>query len=244
MQKAKRLANGKKLSDVDARVFLNTGFLPAEFEGVAPHDMIDTWDYSQEAPEVPVYRELPESLRRLQELESRRSSADGWSPEAKEAYFAAFPDSRRVTLGEPEVAIVTGEEMEARRGESATTQLASEPEQQESPQPPVGSLPDKIRWENYDFNELLSKSYDFFAVGVPIDQHLRMALSKLRGKRKQWDQLLKRQYNLHFYERCSCQSGEFEVVLYFRAEPELYVAIMLQDNLLYRFFFVRAISTV
>jgi hypothetical protein len=242
MQKAKRLDSGKKLSDVDTRVFLNTGFLPAEFDGVAPHDLIETWDFSQEAPAVPVYAEMPESLRRLQELESRRSTShDGWSPEARDRYFASFPNARAVTQGEPEVVAVTGEEMAARRGEAAVDRPAVE--SPDTPQPPAGSLPDKIDWRNYDFHDLLSKSYDFFATGAPIDQSLRMALSKLRGKRKDWDVMLASKLDLHPYEKQSCSDGEFAIALYFRRVPELYVALMTQDNLLYRFFFIRAIST-
>lgn len=244
MQPAKRLANGKKLSEVDARIYQNTGELPAGYEEVAPHELFDTLDFGQFAHEIKTYSSLPKSLQFILETEmaNQATSFDGWSKERREAYYAAFGESRppKEEPDGPVMAIFTGDQITA-----AEAKEREEPQQQpdaelEVPAAPL-EMPEKISWAGSSLDELCTHACDFFSSGTVFDQELRAALSKLRGKSRPgaWDNLLASRLSLHPYERYSCTG--FEVVVYYRARPQAYVALLFQAEKLFKFFFLRSI---
>jgi hypothetical protein len=238
------MANGKKLTAVDARIYEKTGEVPPEFQDAAPHELTETLDFGMFAHEIKTYSSIPPVLQFILETEMEKDSTGqhGWSEARRAAYFSHFAEARPATEQEPVTAMFTAEQKQAGEEEERAASRPAVPEG-EAPAAPL-EMPEKIDWSQHSFDGLCSKSPDYFCGGMQPDPHLKAALSKLRGKSRPggWDSLLASRLDLHFYEQESCADGTFTVAVYFRSRPQAYVALLFQAGQLFKFFFLRSIA--
>lgn len=245
LPRSKRLDDGKKLSQVDHDVYQSTGMLPDGFQEAPPHELGDTYDWSQDAPPIQRYDTRPEILARIlaREMEGESTTYQAWSTERREDYFNAFPTARPGKAedpDEPQMVIRTGEEMrlarqqegEVREEKRKKVSFADEDDDEGPPLDPPGL----VSWAKYGLDQLMTLGPDHFK-GSGVDRELKVELSNLVGKHENnWAKLLKNLLGLRRFN--TEDTPQFRVETYYQPKPLCYLALLFEKTRLMKFFFI------
>jgi len=256
---AKRQATEKKLTDLDRRVYEETGILPDDFpQDLPPHEMGETLDWSQFAGEIKRHKTLPASLAFVLEAEMAGTELN------LKQWHKRFPESNPATwahMGETTVVALTGEELRRQRREDRGE---TEKEPSEIPAitndriqhwggmadtwiiPPktefqfdsqLLSVPEKIPWHNYSADDLMRFiPQKFLSPGSAADPQLDLTLSKTKQKVRDWDSWMQDRLGLLFYDS---SSNTHRLRTYYRTEPVTFVTLYIgQKEELLRYFFL------
>jgi hypothetical protein len=237
---AKRQATEKKLTDLDRRVYEETGILPDDFpQDLPPHEMGETLDWSQFAGEIKRHKTLPASLAFVLEAEMAGTELN------LKQWHKRFPESNPATwahMGETTVVALTGEELRRQRREDR-----GETEKEPAEIPTVQSeslfdsqllsVPEKIPWHNYSADDLMRFiPQKFLSPGSAADPQLDLTLSKTKQKVRDWDIWMQDRLGLLFYDS---SSDTHRLRTYYRTEPVTFVTLYIgQKEELLRYFFL------
>ncbi len=237
---AKRQATEKKLTDLDRRVYEETGILPDDFpQDLPPHEMGETLDWSQFAGEIERHKTLPASLAFVLEAEMAGTELN------LKQWHKRFPESNPATwahMGETTVVALTGEELRRQRREDR-----GETEKEPAEIPTVQSeslfdsqllsVPEKIPWHNYSADDLMRFiPQKFLSPGSAADPQLDLTLSKTKQKVRDWDIWMQDRLGLLFYDS---SSDTHRLRTYYRTEPVTFVTLYIgQKEELLRYFFL------
>jgi hypothetical protein len=237
---AKRQATEKKLTDLDRRVYEETGILPDDFpQDLPPHEMGETLDWSQFAGEIKRHKTLPESLAFVLEAEMAGTELN------LKQWHKRFPESNPATwahMGETTVVALTGEELRRQRREDR-----GETEKEPAEIPAIQSeslfdsqllsVPEKIPWHNYSADDLMRFiPQKFLSPGSAADPQLDLTLSKTKQKVRDWDIWMQDRLGLLFYDS---SSDTHRLRTYYRTEPVTFVTLYIgQKEELLRYFFL------